>query len=186
MSDTLPRAPPRTIPASWNGALGGAAHAFGFASRGLVSDTTGAPKAVMQTHSAYALTSEAFPAWLGLDATDRMLAMLPLSHINAQAYSTIGALGCGAELLLMQKFSASPFLTDARRLGATQFNAVGEIIQILLRSEVRSDDADSPLRLAYAALALPEPQHRAFEERFGLPMRRPKALGFQDDLQSAA
>ncbi len=78
----------------------------------------------------------------------------------------------------MQKSSASRFLTDARRLGATQFNAVGEIIQILLRSEVRPDDADSPLRLAYAALALPEAQHRAFEERFGPPTRRRKALGF--------
>jgi crotonobetaine/carnitine-CoA ligase len=135
------------------------------------SGTTGAPKAVMQTHGAYALTSEAFPAWVGLDATDRMLAMLPLSHINAQAYSTMGALGCGAELLLMQKFSAGRFLTDVRRLGATQFNAVGAIIHILLRSEVRPDDADSPLRLAYAALALPEAQHREFEERFGLSMR---------------
>jgi crotonobetaine/carnitine-CoA ligase len=135
------------------------------------SGTTGAPKAVMQTHGAYALTSEAFPAWLGLDANDRMLAMLPLSHINAQAYSTMGALGCGAELLLTPKFSASRFLTDARRLGATQFNAVGAIIHILLRSEAHPDDADSPLRLAYAALALPEAQHRAFEERFGLSMR---------------
>ncbi len=135
------------------------------------SGTTGAPKAVMQTHGAYTLTAEAFPAWLGLDATDRMLAMLPLSHINAQAYSTMGALGCGAELLLTQKFSASRFLADARRLGATQFNAVGAIIHILLRSEVRAGDAHSALRLAYSALALPEAQHRAFEQRFGLSMR---------------
>jgi crotonobetaine/carnitine-CoA ligase len=73
--------------------------------------------------------------------------------------------------LLTQKFSASRFLSDARRLGATQFNAVGAILHILLRSEKRPDDAGSPLRLAYAALALPEAQHRAFEERFGLSMR---------------
>jgi len=135
------------------------------------SGTTGAPKAVMQTHRAYALTAEAFPAWLGLDERDRMLAMLPLSHINAQAYSTMGSLGCGAELLLVPKFSATRFLADARRLGATQFNAVGAIVHILLQSEARADDHESPLRLAYAALALPEAQHRAFEERFGLSMR---------------
>lgn len=135
------------------------------------SGTTGLPKAVMQTHRAYAMTAEAFPWWLGLDARDRMLAMLPLSHINAQAYSTMGALGCGAELLLVRRFSASRFLDDARRLGATQFNAVGAIIHILAKTEARSDDRDSPLRLAYTALALPEAQHRAFEDRFGLSMR---------------
>jgi crotonobetaine/carnitine-CoA ligase len=135
------------------------------------SGTTGNPKAVMQTHGAYAMTAEAFPAWLGLDAHDRMLAMLPLSHINAQAYSTMGSLGCGAELLLVPKFSVSRFLPDVRRLGATQVNAVGAIIHILLKSEIRSDDHDNPLRVAYAALALPEAQHRAFEERFGLSMR---------------
>jgi crotonobetaine/carnitine-CoA ligase len=135
------------------------------------SGTTGAPKAVMQTHRAYTMTAEAFPAWLGLGASDRLLAMLPLSHINAQAYSTMGSLGCGGELLLVPKFSASRFLSDARRLGATQFNAVGAIIHILLKSEARPDDRDSPLRVAYTALALPEAQHRAFEERFGLSMR---------------
>jgi crotonobetaine/carnitine-CoA ligase len=135
------------------------------------SGTTGAPKAVMQTHRAYTMTAEAFPWWLGLDASDRMLAMLPLSHINAQAYSIMGSLGCGAELLLVPKFSASRFVEDARRLGATQFNAVGAIIHILLKSEPRPDDADTPLRLAYTALALPEAQHRAFEQRFGLTMR---------------
>ena len=135
------------------------------------SGTTGLPKAVMQTHRAYAMTAEAFPWWLGLDARDRMLAMLPLSHVNAQAYSVMGALGCGAELLLVRKFSASRFLADARRLGATQFNAVGAIINILASTEARADDHDSPLRLAYTALALPEERHRAFEARFGLSMR---------------
>jgi crotonobetaine/carnitine-CoA ligase len=135
------------------------------------SGTTGAPKAVMQTHGNYAMTAECFPAWLGLDARDRMLAMLPLSHVNGQAYSTMGSLGAGAELLLMTKFSASRFLADARRLGATQFNAVGAIVHILLKTEAKADDHDSPLRLAYSALALDEAQHRAFEARFGLEMR---------------
>lgn len=135
------------------------------------SGTTGLPKAVMQTHRAYTMTAEAFPWWLGLDARDRMLAMLPLSHVNAQAYSVLGSLGCGAELLLVRKFSASRFLADARRLGATQFNAVGAIINILASTPARPDDHETPLRLAYTALALPEERHRSFEARFGLSMR---------------
>ena len=134
------------------------------------SGTTGAPKAVMQTHGTYTLTAEAFPAWLGLSGDDRLLAALPLFHINAQAYSTMGALGAGAGLALLGKFSASRFWADARRLGATQVNVVGAMVHILLAGAVRADEREHALRICYAALALPEAQHRAFEERFGLAM----------------
>jgi crotonobetaine/carnitine-CoA ligase len=131
------------------------------------SGTTGTPKAVMQTHRTYALTAEAFPAWLGLGETDRLLAALPLFHVNAQAYSTMGALGAGAGLALLPRFSASRFWEDARRLGATQLNAVGAMIHILLKGEPRAADSEHAIRVVYSALALPEAQHRAFEERFG-------------------
>ena len=134
------------------------------------SGTTGAPKAVMQTHRTYTLTAEAFPSWIGLTEDDRVLVALPLFHINAQAYSVMGALGCGGSLALMPRFSASRFWDQARALGATQFNAVGAIVNILLSSEPRSSDRGHGVRLCYAALALPEERHRAFEERFGLAM----------------
>jgi len=134
------------------------------------SGTTGSPKAVMQTHRTYALTAEAFPAWLGLSGDDRLLAALPLFHINAQAYSTMGALGVGGGLALLGKFSASRFWEDARRLGATQVNVVGAMMHILLAGQPRPSDREHALRIGYAALALPEAQHRAFEERFGLAM----------------
>jgi crotonobetaine/carnitine-CoA ligase len=78
------------------------------------SGTTGAPKAVMQTHRTYALTAEAFPSWVGLTATDRALVTLPLFHINAQAYGVMGALGAGASLALLPRFSARSFWQDSR------------------------------------------------------------------------
>jgi crotonobetaine/carnitine-CoA ligase len=57
-----------------------------------------------------------------------------------------------------------------RRLGATQFNAVGAMIHILLKGEPRATDREHAVRLCYTALALPEALHRGFEERFGLSM----------------
>jgi crotonobetaine/carnitine-CoA ligase len=134
------------------------------------SGTTGAPKAVMQTHRTYALTAEAFPFWLGLGGDDRLLAALPFFHINAQAYSTMGALGAGGGLAILGKFSASRFWEDARSLGATQVNVVGAMVHILLATAPRAGDREHALRICYAALALPEARHRAFEERFGLAM----------------
>jgi carnitine-CoA ligase len=134
------------------------------------SGTTGAPKLIPQTHRLLALTAEAMPAWLGLTRDDRLMTALPLFHINAQAYSTLGSLGAGASLVLLPKFSASRFFEDAKRTGATVFNAVGAMIHILLATEPRPSDRDHSLRLCYSALALPEAQHRAFEERFGVRM----------------
>ena len=134
------------------------------------SGTTGTPKAVMQTHRTYTLTAEALPSWLGLTDADRVLVALPLFHINAQAYSTMGALGAGATLALSPKFSASRFWEDARRLGATQVNAVGAIVHILLESEARATDRGHGVRSCYTALALPEAKHCAFEERFGVAL----------------
>lgn len=134
------------------------------------SGTTGAPKAVMQTHRTYALTAEAFPSWVGLGEADRLLAVLPLFHINAQAYSVMGALGAGAGLSLARRFSASRFWEACARHGATSVNAVGAMLHILLRAEPRPADRDHGVRIVYAALALPEAQHRAFEERFGVEL----------------
>ena len=142
------------------------------------SGTTGTPKAVMQTHRAYTMTAESFPWWLGLGASDRLLIALPLFHINAQAYATLGALGAGADvpgsggasLALLPKFSASRFWEDAARLGATEVNMVGAMVHILLKTEPRAADRAHGLRIVYTALALPEEQHRAFEERFGVKM----------------
>jgi carnitine-CoA ligase len=134
------------------------------------SGTTGAPKAVAQSHRTYALTAEAFPFWVGLTDADRLLTCLPLFHINAQAYSTMGALGAGAGLALLPKFSATSFWAEARRLRATQFNAVGAMIHILLKGEAQPNDRDHAVRVCYTALALPEAQHRGFEARFGLTM----------------
>ena len=97
------------------------------------SGTTGKSKLVMQTHRAYAMAGEGFPYWMGLTAADRLMTSLPLFHINAPAYSVMGSLACGAGLILLPRFSASTFLDSARRHGATEFNAIGAMLEILMR-----------------------------------------------------
>ena len=113
------------------------------------SGTTGRSKLVLQTHRAYAWAGEGFPFWMQLHAGDRLMTSLPLFHINAQAYSTMGSLSVGAGLVLLPRFSASGFLAAARRHGATEFNAIGAMLEILMRQPERADDADTPLRLCY-------------------------------------
>src|ERR671911_52523 len=134
------------------------------------SGTTGRSKLVTQTQRAYAMAGEGFPWWLGLIAEDRLMTSLPLFHVNAPAYSVLGSVAARASLVLLPRFSASGFLDSARRYGATEFNAIGAMIEILMRQPERADDADNPLRLAYTGPAPPRERHLEIEQRFGLEL----------------
>ena len=132
------------------------------------SGTTGRSKLVMQTHRAYAMAGEGFPYWMELTAADRLMTSLPLFHINAPAYSVMGSLACGAGLVLLPRFSGSGFIDSARRHGATEFNAIGAMLEILMRQPPRPDDADTDLRLCYTGPSPTQEWQEAFEQRFGL------------------
>jgi crotonobetaine/carnitine-CoA ligase len=132
------------------------------------SGTTGRSKLVMQTHRAYAMAGEGFPYWMELGAGDRLMTSLPLFHVNAPAYSVLGSLACGAGLVLLPRFSASRFLDAARRHGATEFNAIGAMLEILMRQPERADDADNPLRLCYTGPSPERDRQLEIEQRFGL------------------
>jgi carnitine-CoA ligase len=80
----------------------------------------------------------------------------------------MGSLACGAGLVLAERFSASTFLDTARRHGATEFNAIGAMLEILMRQPERPDDADTPLRLCYTGPAPERERQLAMERRFGL------------------
>jgi crotonobetaine/carnitine-CoA ligase len=132
------------------------------------SGTTGRSKLVMQTQRAYAMAGEGFPFWLGLEEADRLMTSLPLFHINAPAYSILGSVAAGASVVLLPRFSASGFIDSARRYGATQFNAIGAMLEMLMRQPPRDDDADNPLRLCYTGPSPSKERHLEIETRFGL------------------
>jgi carnitine-CoA ligase len=132
------------------------------------SGTTGRSKLVMQTHVAYVMAGEGFPWWMGLTADDRFMTSLPLFHINAPAYSVLGSIAARASLALLPSFSASTFLDAARRYRATEFNAIGAMLEILMRQPPRDDDADTPLRRCYTGPSPTRERQEEMEARFGL------------------
>ncbi len=132
------------------------------------SGTTGRSKLVTQTHRAYVMAGEGFPWWMELGPDDRLMTSLPLFHINAPTYSMLGSVGARASLALLPAFSASTFIDSARRHGATEFNAIGAMLEILMRQPERPDDAENPLRLCYTGPAPPEARQLEIEARFGL------------------
>lgn len=131
------------------------------------SGTTGRSKLVTQTQRAYTWAGEGFPYWMGLGPEDRLMTSLPLFHINAPAYSVLGSVAARAGLVLLPRFSATSFFDSARLHGATEFNAIGAMLEILMTQPPRPDDADNPIRRCYTGPSPSEERQHEIERRFG-------------------
>jgi fatty-acyl-CoA synthase len=102
----------------------------------------------------------------GLGQDDVLYVSMPLFHSNAVMAAWGPALACGGAVALAEKFSASGFLEDVRRYGATYLNYVGKPLSYVLATPARPDDADNPLRVAFGNEA-GDRDIAAFAERFG-------------------
>ena len=132
------------------------------------SGTTGFPKGVMHVHKNLLMTGEAFLVRAQVNPNDRLMAVLPLFHINAQFYSTWGAIAGEASLILIRQFSAGQFWHQAVRYGATEFNFVGTIGRILCSRPEGEFRPEHTLRLAVGAGISPD-VYETFTKRFRIP-----------------
>lgn len=131
------------------------------------SGTTGPSKGNMASHAhAIAQAYEQIAAF-GYTSDDVLYTCLPLSHGNAFLCCCLPALAAGASMAISRRFSASGFWDEVRRYGATQFNLLGAMANILWAQPERPDDADNRVRQCMAVPA-PGPFYDAFEKRFGL------------------
>ena len=96
------------------------------------SGTTGRPKGVEITQANYAFAGHTMAAAAGLGPADRQLVVLPLFHANAQYYSFAAAIAVGASVALMPTFSASRFVEQAARHGATHASLFAGPIRMIL------------------------------------------------------
>lgn len=113
------------------------------------SGTSGAPKAVITTHRRLSFVVQSMVAITQLTSDDTTYISMPLFHSNALFTAWAPSLVVGASVALRPKFSASEFLSDARRFGATYFNYVGKPLTYILATPEHPDDADNPLRRGF-------------------------------------
>ncbi|PEZ09189.1 ATP-dependent acyl-CoA ligase [Bacillus sp. AFS018417] len=132
------------------------------------SGTTGLPKGVMLSHSAYVNSAQSFADHMvGANSKDILFTALPLFHINAQAHTVFGAIHSNATVALGKRFSASRFWDEIRYHGATIFNSLGSMIPILCKQPEKENDHENPARVT-ACAATPKEFWKMFEERFGV------------------
>src|SRR5204863_4823694 len=83
------------------------------------SGTGGDPKAVRCTHGKIAAPGRMLAGRFGLTSEDVAYVAMPLFHSNAVIAGWATAMAAGAGIALRRRFSASGFLPDVRRFGAT-------------------------------------------------------------------
>ena len=92
---------------------------------------------------------------------------MPLFHSSAVQVGWAPSLVTPCAVGLGRRFSASRWLPDVRRYGATYFNYTGKPLAYLLAQPEQPDDADNTLRVAFGNEGSPEVVD-TFGRRFGL------------------
>ena len=135
------------------------------------SGTTGKPKGVVLTNRAVVSGGQFVSAAHALGPEDRVLACLPLYHINAQIVTATAPLVHGGSLVLPHRFGVSGFWGLAAQYQCTWINLVPTMISYLVNSQEAPDQDLGRIRFCRSASApLPPSQHRAFEQRFNIGM----------------
>jgi fatty-acyl-CoA synthase len=130
------------------------------------SGTTGAPKAVRCTQGRLASIAVRSAGAYGYERDDVAYCTMPLFHGNALMVLWGPTLVVGGTVALARRFSATGFLPDVRRFGATTFTYVGKALAYVLATPPAPDDATSTLRRGFGTEASVA-DHAAFERRFG-------------------
>jgi len=132
--------------------------------------TTGTPKAAMLTHGNLAANvaqvRSCFPEMAA--GNERVLAVLPLSHVFAMTVAMNLAMACGALLILMPRFDMGQLLRTVARQRPTLLPAVPTLLRAIASAPGIDRHDLSSLKFCLSGGApLPAEVHTAFERLTG-------------------
>ncbi len=127
------------------------------------SGSTGAPKAVICSSFRLAVIGQLNVH--GLTREDVAYNAMPLFHGNALMAAWAPILSVGGTYAMRAKFSASGFLPDVQKFGATFFNYVGRALSYVLAQPETSAERDNKLRFGFGTEASTR-DREDFQRRF--------------------
>ncbi|MCP4579627.1 MAG: AMP-binding protein [Deltaproteobacteria bacterium] len=132
------------------------------------SGTTGAPKGIEVSWKKMFDVGIMSTNILNYGEKDVSYVCMPLNHSNSLYLSFIPSLLNGARLLIRRRFSASNFVSDIERVGATVWNSVGDPVRYVLNTVGEEMDyALLPLRTVIST-GTNAHNRKAFTRIFGL------------------
>jgi acyl-CoA synthetase (AMP-forming)/AMP-acid ligase II len=137
------------------------------------SGTTGRPKGCVLTNEYFLWAGHWYAAREGLcrivPGADRLITPLPMSHMNAMAFSTLVMLLTGGCLVPLDRFHPSTWWESVRESRATIVHYLGVMPAMLLGATAGPGDRRHAVRFGFGAGVSPR-LHDAFEARFGFPL----------------
>jgi acyl-CoA synthetase (AMP-forming)/AMP-acid ligase II len=133
------------------------------------SGTTGKPKGVVLTNCSVISGGQFVSEAHQLTPADRVMAALPLYHINAQIVTATSPLAHGGSLVLPHRFGVSNYWSLVEKYECTWINMVPTMVSYLINAAEKKDVTADLSRVRFcrsASAPLPPNQHRAFEEKF--------------------
>ncbi len=137
------------------------------------SGTTGRPKGCVLSND-YFLRAGRWYATIGGLCTlhagrERLITPLPLTHMNAMAYSAMAMVMTGGCLVQLDRFHPGSWWTSVRESAATVAHYLGVMPAMLLGAPPAAEDKKHALRFGFGA-GVDKRQQAAFEQRFGFPL----------------
>lgn len=131
------------------------------------SGTTGPSKGVVSPHSQGHAVGRQLATLSGYGPDDVLYTCLPLFHANALWYTVYAALWADASVALSPGFSARRFWDEVRDCGATVFNALGAMANIIWQLPESPHDREHRV---HTAMVVPHSTDlaRGFRERYGI------------------
>lgn len=137
------------------------------------SGTTGRPKGCVLANEYFLWAGSWYAGLDGLcpirPGRERLITPLPLSHMNAMAFSSMVMILTGGCIIQLDRFHPSTWWESVRDSGATIVHYLGVMPPMLLGAQASEDDRRHRVRFGFGAGVAPR-LHAAFESRFGFPL----------------
>lgn len=137
------------------------------------SGTTGRPKACVLPNEYFLLAGVWYNRIGGLCAlrpgTERLITPLPMTHMNAMAYSTMAMILAGGAIVALDRFHPRSWWDSVRASRSTVMHYLGVMPAMLLGAPGHADERRHDVRFGFGA-GVDKALHAPFEARFGIPL----------------
>ncbi len=136
------------------------------------SGTTGRPKGCVLSNDYFLRAGDWYARIGGLCALrdgDRLITPLPLTHMNAMAYSSMAMIMTGGCIVQLDRLHPRSWWDAVRESQGSIVHYLGVMPSMLLNAPPDPRDRDHAVRFGFGA-GVDRRHHAAFEERFGFPL----------------
>jgi long-chain acyl-CoA synthetase len=133
------------------------------------SGTTGAPKGVQLIQYNLLVDAKGIADWQSIDATQRLMCILPIHHVNGIEVTLITPIYAGGSIVLNRGFKATTFWRRLAEERVTIVSVVPTILQFLLEAgeDIRAHDLSRFRHFICGAGTLSVTLAERFEQHFG-------------------